>query len=282
MKTYLIINADDFGLNTAVNQGIISAFQQGVVTSTSLLTNGQAWDDALSKIKANPDLDLGVHLNVLRGQPLTKLKYLVSDDNLLNPNLLNLIFKSYLYRRQIAREIYQEFEAQIKKALAAGLNITHLDTEKHIHTLPFISKILINLAKQYNIKYIRCPFEKMFLTKLKLSQLFKIVVSELFFSRTEKMLKQSSLNCPDFFYGVSLSGSYSVKNLKKFIDRLKPGVSELSCHPGLESKTEKSYIDKYRQEELKVLTDHDFLEYINNKAVILTNFNILNNPYAIQ
>ena len=71
----LIVNADDFGLNKCVNRGIIKAFNNGIVTSASLLVNRNGYEDALKNISENPKLGIGIHLNVFRGKPLTNPKY---------------------------------------------------------------------------------------------------------------------------------------------------------------------------------------------------------------
>ena len=58
----LIVNADDFGLTTGVNRGVVRAFQDGIVTSASLLVTGSAFEDAVALAQQNPKLDVGLHL----------------------------------------------------------------------------------------------------------------------------------------------------------------------------------------------------------------------------
>jgi len=57
----LIVNADDLGWTEGVNRGIVEAHRRGLVTSTSLLANGRAFESALAAAISNPQLGIGVH-----------------------------------------------------------------------------------------------------------------------------------------------------------------------------------------------------------------------------
>lgn len=264
MKTYLIINADDFGLNKEINEGIINSFKNGCVTSASLITTEESFKDAKDKIEANPLLDIGIHLNIVRGQAKN--------------NIFWLFVKRMANKKATEEKIYQQFEKQIKKALDHKIKITHLDTEKHLHIFPFILKIMIALAKKYDIKTIRLPFEKISKAKsANIRQLLKIFFSYLFYKKSLRLIKQSGLSYPDFFYGISLSQRFSLNNLKRLIDDLRPGISELSCHPALKIAQTASFIDQSRYQELQTLTNPALLSYIKDKEVVLTNFKIFSN-----
>ena len=67
----LIVNADDFGLTEAVNQGIVHAHNEGIVTSTTLMAGGSAFDSAVSISRSVPCLGIGVHLNLTAGRPVS-------------------------------------------------------------------------------------------------------------------------------------------------------------------------------------------------------------------
>lgn len=278
MKTYLIVNADDLGLNLEVNEGIIKGFKNGIVTSASLLVNREGFSDALKKIKENPGLDIGLHLNIFRGGPVSSLKFMVKKDGNMIGNILLFIFKIIRNKKLAGREIYQEFEAQIKKALENGVVISHLDTEKHIHMFPFVFGIVVDLAKKYNIKAVRFPFESQWAFSFPYPrQAPKLFFGKFFCRISKRMLKASGLKAPDYFYGVSLSGRYTEKNFKRFLGILKPGVSELSCHPGLAGRRAYYYIDRFRQDELNVLTAESVKKFLAEKGISLANFSILSN-----
>ena len=61
----LILNADDFGMTRGVNEGIIRAHRDGVLTSATLMANGAEFDDAVSRAKSNPKLGVGCHLSLI-------------------------------------------------------------------------------------------------------------------------------------------------------------------------------------------------------------------------
>ncbi len=275
MKTYLIINADDFGLNKAVNEGIANAFVNECVRSVSLMVNGENFNDALKLIQKNPRIDVGLHLNVIRGKATTRLQHLTDSQNFFKSNLVLFFLKSLFKRKKIRQEIYREFENQIVTTLKEKIEISHLDTEKHIHVLPFVMEIIVELAKKYGIRSIRLPFEKMRKGGgIKIRQRLKSAASHFFHKKSTKIIERSGLKYPDFFYGISLSGRFSIENLKETLNCLEPGVNELSCHPATKSPVISSFIDSSRHEELTTLTDPDLLDYINKKGIILTNFKI--------
>ena len=66
----LIVNADDLGWTDGVNRGILEAFHNGIVTSTSLLANGAAFAGGVETARSAPGLGVGVHLNLSNGRPV--------------------------------------------------------------------------------------------------------------------------------------------------------------------------------------------------------------------
>ena len=66
----LIVNADDFGFTPDVNRGILEAHRRGILTATTLMANGGAFDDAVAIAKANATLDVGCHLVLIGGHSL--------------------------------------------------------------------------------------------------------------------------------------------------------------------------------------------------------------------
>lgn len=266
MERLLIVNADDFGLSKEVNEGIIDSFSHGCVTSTSLMTDRSAFDDAVEKIRENPSLDVGIHLDLIKGKAGKSL-----------PSLL----AQRLFRKEALRKkIYSEFENQIKKALAYDINVTHLDTEKHLHIFPFILEIVLDLARKYNINNIRLPFETITsLRAISLRQLSKIFFSYLFYKKASGLIKKSGLSHPDFFYGIAFSNNYSLERLKWLVDNLSPGVSEISCHPSIKARNTAmttSFInDESRDKERMVLTDPLLRNYILESRISLIKFSQL-------
>lgn len=234
---YLIVNADDFGWSQEVNEGILKAHCEGIVTSVSLMTTMPGFEDALQKIKENPNLDVGIHLDATRGA---------------------------------AR---QSFDHQIQQVLNRGVRISHLDTEKHIHCLPSIFEIVLELAEKYRIRAIRFPWERLRLSSLgNPIQFLKVFFMSLFAKKNKRLLGKSSVKSPDFLLGIALSKRFSLETLQKELQTLPEGVTELSCHPGLTPKNPSAYIDAYREKELEVLTHPDLRNYLYAKGFQLIRF----------
>jgi predicted glycoside hydrolase/deacetylase ChbG (UPF0249 family) len=136
---YLIPNADDFGFTRDVNRGIIEAHRHGILTATTVMASGAAFDDAVELARQNPDLDIGVHLVLvdLEGFP---------------PTIPQLIFSLPRMR------IYEMLASQVRKVLAAGIQPTHLDTHKHTHLLPPVFNAVVRIADEFHIPWVRRRF----------------------------------------------------------------------------------------------------------------------------
>src|SRR5262249_47753778 len=146
----LIVNADDFGLTRQVSRGIIDAHCEGIVTSTTLLANGGAFEAALSMSRRAPRLGIGVHLNLSEGVPVSPPATIPS---LVDPRgRLHLtpgrLWAGVLRCKVSLSDVERELRAQIEKVLRAGIAPTHFDGHKHVHALPCFSDIVIRLAQQ--------------------------------------------------------------------------------------------------------------------------------------
>ncbi len=268
----LIVNADDFGESQEINEGIVKTHSDGIVTSASLLTNMDGFEHALTCIQKNPTLDIGIHLNMHRGIPLTDARYLTKNHMFLR-NIFRFTARVYSNPSRAREEITTEFEAQIQKALGHGVRISHLDTEKHLHTLPLVFSIVLTLAKKYNIPSVRLPYEKISLRMiLNPAQAYKTAVMHFFAPRNKHLLKKSGLKSTNVFYGVSLSRRFTVLGLKNTLKGLRPGFTEISCHPGYTPKTNLGYIDAHREAELITLTDPALKQYVLKNGIVLSTF----------
>jgi chitin disaccharide deacetylase len=159
----LILNVDDLGLHPAVTRAVIEGAKKGVITSASVLANG-ADVDHVAKLATNgafESLSLGAHLNILRGVPIAgpdKIPSLVGNDGLFLGSYTKL-FNRYLLGRLDLREVELEFRAQIGKLRSLGIEISHLDSEKHIHAWPNLMRLVRRIARQEGVTWVRRPVE---------------------------------------------------------------------------------------------------------------------------
>jgi Uncharacterized protein conserved in bacteria len=157
----LIVNADDFGLHADVNQAIIQGHKLGCITSTSLMPTGTAAEAAAALAKETPTLGVGVHLTLVAERPVLppeKVPSLVDADGRFFPDHMVFI-KKYLMGKIAMAELRAECAAQIERIEDWGLKPTHLDSHQHLHVLPGLFDICLELAEKHRIKKMRLPAE---------------------------------------------------------------------------------------------------------------------------
>lgn len=232
----LIVNADDFGLDSEVDCGIIEAHKFGIVTNASLVTCGRTFDEAIQLAKEHRDLGVGIHLTVNEEFPILskdKIKTLLDEDR---DSFLDYptFIKRLLSKRIVLSQIYSEFESQIEKFIATGLNPTHLDSHKHIHLIPKIFEIVLKLAKKFDIPRIRLsriPLIINLRSKRYLRAIGVLGLSVLANIQLRK-IKRHKIKTPDYCYGLIDSGCLDEGRLADILNCLPIGTNELICHPG--------------------------------------------------
>jgi len=166
----LILHSDDFGLNSEVNRAIMEAAQRGVLTSASLMTNGLAAEDALEQARDCTGLGVGLHLNIVRGMPLSRpedVPSLVGDDGRFLNSVARLMSRS-MRGKLSASEVETEYRRQIEFMLKRNFAPTHLDGEKHTHILiPESVRAVRKLSGEFNITRVRLINEKALLKDLR-------------------------------------------------------------------------------------------------------------------
>lgn len=237
----LIVNADDFGLHTQINKGIIKGFQEGFITSTSLMCSAPAFAEAVELALANPGLGVGIHLTLVGGvAPAAapdKVRSLLDEQGKFLPDYV--AFASRFYRGGIKMsELETELCVQIERGLATGIKITHIDSHQHIHVLPIISDLVVKLCYKYNIRKIRNPHEGYFFNGGFSAGIGrKVGRAGLSFcaSMAMRKAKAAGLSFPEHFFGMLAGGNLNTALVGKIIQSLPEGVSEIMTHPGLDS-----------------------------------------------
>lgn len=276
----VIINADDFGLCEGVNAGIIKAFREGILTSASLLTNTPGFEKAVEMAKANPSLGVGVHLNIVRGLPLLEPKEipsLVRRNGYFHGSVYP-IFSGLLREKISIEEVEKEWRTQIERALGAGLSITHLDSEKHIHTFPPLFRLTLKLAAEYGICRVRYINERGLTWPP--GQMLKAWLVAVWCSRGKPYLEGLGIKAVDHFYGLCQAGQVTEKWLKKILKKLRPGSTEIMTHPGflteellqLEKILGSYYINRRREAELEALISPELKPLVKELDIKLINY----------
>lgn len=241
MACRLIINADDFGLTRGINRAIEQLHRAGVLTSATLMATGPAFEDAVSIAKANPALGVGCHIVLTDGTPVSPPD---SIPTLLGPDrkffrASVVDFVQALLRGKIREdEIEREALAQIQTLQRAGVNVTHIDTHKHTHLFPTVSRSLLRVLRRTAIPAIRNPFEPAFTRHLDhagLTRRLQLSILNRLRSALDQGSKRAECNVvtTDGTVGVSATGNLAAAALSQILAVLPDhGTFELVCHPG--------------------------------------------------
>ena len=282
----LIVNADDFGYTRGVNRAILEACREGVVTSTSLLANGAAFEDAVEAAASEPRLDVGCHLNFIEGKPVSppeRIPHLLGKDGRFLPAwrlalrlTLGLVPEG---------EIEQEAAAQMEKLLQAGVRVSHVDTHKHTHTHPAVARGIARAARRLGIGWIRRPFEN-FLpgSARKLSAKRLLVGSLNLLARSfERRMAALDMAMPDHFTGIVLTGRLTRQEFGEALAALPPGVTEVMCHPGYcdaELDGAPTRLRRERELERETVSDGTWRAVVRDRGILLTSFGELSSLRA--
>ena len=237
----LIVNADDLGIHPEIDRGILRAFTDGIVTSTSALMTTPYIESALDTVSVQAGCPTGIHINLTMGRPLSdpadlpdlvdstgEFRRTPGDFILLNPMTPNLP----LIKAQIDREI----RAQLEKGQTFDVPFTHLDSHQNIHLNPFVFNILTAAARDFGYTHIRrCrePFPLFFLTHRLMDIIRRKNPLKLFVSRALTALTQTDFKTTDRYFGMLYSGLFTPDILTRYLHTLRPGHSyELAIHPG--------------------------------------------------
>ena len=240
MAASLIINADDFGLTPGVNRAIRELHQAGVLTSATLMATGKAFDDAVSIALANPTLGVGCHIVLTDGVPVSNpdaIPTLIgSDGKTFRPKMSDFVIA--LLRGKINQlEIEHEALAQINKLQQAGIDVTHLDTHKHTHFFPAVTRALLRVAESNSIGAIRNPFEPKWCRSLgrgKFFRRFELAMLDGLKSQfdNQRQIRNGYVHTTGGTIGVSATGQLHHESLSQILHDAPEGLWELVCHPG--------------------------------------------------
>ena len=225
----VIVNADDFGLSAGVSAGIAEAHSRGVVTSTSMMVHLAGWDDALRLAGATPSLRVGLHVNLLVGEPLT-----VGDSLRDRRTGCFLPFGAFV-RRILSRgidaaEVEAECEAQLAALRGAGLRVTHIDSHRHTHAMPGVRRGVAAVALRHDLP-LRRPVDSgaRGLRDLPSSPHRALLASAWRATSRRELASRST----DYFAGVTLQGQRNfAERLIALASRLRNGTTEIMVHPG--------------------------------------------------
>ena len=259
----LIVNGDDFGFTEDVNEGIVEAYRHGILTATTLMANGGAFDHAVGLAHQTPGLDVGCHLVLVQGKS-------VLDPARDLPATLPALVRALAQKKL---QVYDELVAQVRKIARAGIRPTHIDTHKHTHLLPPVLDAVAQIAQEYRIPWVRRPFDFGIDAGARIVKSAISVGLRITRPRFTKAL--GNLKATDHFTGFQITGSLNGANLIDTLERLPEGLTEFMCHPGKlgpELRAAKTRLQESRPIELAALTSREVRAVIERRGIQLVDY----------
>ena len=277
MSRQLIVNADDFGRTRGVSAGILRAYHEGIVTSTTAMMNmpGVAADLHLAQQDA-PRLGLGVHLNFTAGRPLLPTewcaslvdehgRFLAQDAIMANPDRLKP----------------DELQAELKSQITAFKNALnrlpdHLDAHHFVHLYPPLFEVYLELADSFKLPA-RIPFPRHEADLEHLPPILEHVppaTAQAIVRTDQQQLAAHAVKTTDHFVATFFDRTVSVPFLMEILGSLPQGSSELMTHPGMldDQLRKESKYNARREDELSVLTNSQVIEYLDRLDIKLVTF----------
>ena len=277
----IILNADDFGLSSGANRAIIRAWQDGILTSASLMVGGQAFEEAVELAKENPGLQVGLHLTLVQGRAVAAHPGFPAiadrEGNFTNDPVHGGM--RYFFLKPLSKQLRREIEAQIERFLATGIPLSHIDGHLNIHMHPVVFDILAELMPRFGVTSFRLSRERLG-AELKLSRrrLVGKAVDAFIFAqlanRCRPALDRLGIAYAGEVKGLLNSGSMTEDYLLGALDGLGEGVTEIYFHPGCHPDAELSkwMPDYHHEEELAALTSLRVRERLGALGIRVRNY----------
>jgi hopanoid biosynthesis associated protein HpnK len=289
----LIVNADDFGFTSGVNRGIVEAHTHGIVTSSTLMANGQAFDDAVRLAKTVPQLSVGCHVVLIDGKPVVDPTLLPSITSASRGGRFRDGMKSFAVRALAGRldpdEIESEVRAQIRKLQSAGINASHVDTHKHTHLFPAVLQPLLRAARACGVQAIRNPFGPS--KPLKSGELLarpslwtryaEVRILRTLAAKFRNAAKREGFATPDGTVGIVVTGVLDEKLFRAIAAIIPEGTWEFVCHPGYNDddlKSANTRLRESREAELRLLTMPETRQLLLEQGIDLISYADIRTP----
>jgi hopanoid biosynthesis associated protein HpnK len=271
----LIVTADDFGAAPEVNDAVIRAHQDGILTAASLMVTGSAAAGAVAMARATPSLRVGLHLVLVEGRPVLPARLvpdLVDGAGFFRTDMARA-GAAMFFKSKVKAQLAAEIEAQFEAFMATGLKPDHVNAHKHFHLHPTIAALMVKAAKAHGVRGARVPLEPQgILRRIERHPVSAVVALTTPFARSLRArFRRAGIAAPDQVFGLAWSGAMTGARLKGLIEHLPDGLSEIYCHPATGNYPGSAPDYAYVQ-ELQGLTDPDMAALIAQKDIRLGGF----------
>jgi chitin disaccharide deacetylase len=233
----LIVCADDFGLDPAVNAAVEEAYRHGILSTASLMVGAPAAADAVARARRLSGLRVGLHLTLVDGcatSPPDAVRGLLGADGEFSRNMAAAGVR-FFFLPAIRHELAQEIRAQFEAFAATGLELDHVNAHKHLHLHPTVAQMILEIGRDYRMKAVRVPAEPAGVLRRAFPQerppmpLLRPWV-ELLRAR----LRRAGITVNDHLFGLAWSGRMVERRVLQLLPYLPDGTSEMYFHPATE------------------------------------------------
>ena len=279
----LIVNADDFGLTHGVNRAIAEAHHRGIVTSTTLMANAGAFDEAVLLANSSSGWSVGCHLVLVDGEPLldpSRLPSLVPRGSRRFRDGLGVFALRALSGWLDTDQVEAEATAQIRKLQSHHLDPSHIDSHKHTHMFPGALTGMLRAARTCGVGAIRNPFEMVAANFVRMQQgLWKrraqVRTLRGLAGGFRKAVARAGLRTPDGTLGIVATGSLDAQLFRAIAEHMPEGTWEFVCHPGYlddDLRSIPTRLRESRERELAILTSPEGREALASRGVELISY----------
>jgi hopanoid biosynthesis associated protein HpnK len=273
----LIVCADDFGRDAAVNEAVETAHRDGILSSASLMVGATAAADAVARARRLPGLRVGLHLVLIDGiavSPPAAIGGLVGDDGRFDDNQGRAGFR-YFFSPGVRRRLAIEIRAQFEAFRATGLALDHVNAHKHMHLHPTVARLLVEIGRDYGMRAVRLPSEPVSVLRAAFpaehyaAPAYRPVIGAL-----RRRLRRGGIVTNDHVFGIAWSGGMVEQRLLGLLPNLPDGVSEIYFHPASRTTPELAAgMPGYRHaDELAALVSPAVTKRIDELGIELINY----------
>jgi len=237
----LIVNADDFGRSASINEAVIRAHREGILTTASLMVNECSSEAAVALARQNCGLGVGLHLTLLCGHsalPQEQIPGLVNGRNEFSSNPAAVGFR-YFFQSKLRAQLRSEIHAQFRKFHDTGLTLDHVNGHLHLHLHPVVFDILMEAASDLGIRNLRLTFDPFWLNARLAAgnwsyRLLHAFIYQVLSRRARPTLARHNIRHTQVVFGLLQNAQVDETYIRRLLPRLPSGDSELYSHPSLD------------------------------------------------
>lgn len=237
----LIVNADDFGRSPSINQAVLRAHREGILTTASLMVNEPACEEAVALAHANPRLGVGLHLALLFGRaalPAERIPGLVDAQGQFSESPVAAGVK-FFFQRDLRPQIEDEIAEQFARFRRTGLKLDHVNGHLHMHLHPVVFEILMRRAREWDITHLRLTRDPFWLNARLAAghwvyRASHALIYRVLSARSRGALATRGIKYTPRVFGLLQNARVDEGYVAKLLPQLPMGDSELYSHPSLD------------------------------------------------